>query len=132
MNKTLAELARDVASNSYSPYSHFPVGAALRCDDGSIFLGTNVENASYGLTICAERSAACAAIAAGKKDFTELALYAELDDFCYPCGACCQFLAEFNPDLPIILSTRDGRERRTKLRDFFSMPFLNLRPPRQP
>jgi cytidine deaminase len=86
---------------AYAPYSKFLVGAALRSVDGEIFVGCNVENASYGLTICAERTALTSAVAAGKREFDALAL--AMTGGGTPCGACRQVLAEFAPDLPILL-----------------------------
>jgi cytidine deaminase len=97
----LIRAALDAQQRAFCPYSDFPVGAALRTANGAIYQGVNVENASYGLTICAERVAASAAIAAGDRDFTAIAVASR--GGVTPCGACRQFLAEFNPDLPIIL-----------------------------
>ena len=92
---TLVAMAREAAQQAYSPYSHFQVGAALLADDGRVFCGCNVENASYGLTICAERTAVCTAVAAGARHFVALAIAATRT--VTPCGACRQFLAEFVP-----------------------------------
>jgi cytidine deaminase len=86
---------------AFCPYSNFPVGAALRTASGRIFHGVNVENASFGLTICAERVAASAAVAAGEREFAQIAVVSRTG--VSPCGACRQFLAEFNPDLPIVM-----------------------------
>jgi len=101
----LLAYAREVAPRAYAPYSHFRVGAALQDANGSLFVGCNVENASYGLTICAERSAICAAVAAGAaRPFVAMAVVcidAE-DGSCSPCGACRQVIAEhFAPDAVI-------------------------------
>jgi len=92
----LFEKARKAAEASYSPYSHFRVGAAILCEDGTIFTGTNVENRSFGLTICAERSAVVSAVSAGKRRFVALAI-ATPDSVkpVGPCGACRQVLSEF-------------------------------------
>ncbi len=86
--------AEKAAENSYSPYSGFRVGAALRCKDGSIFTGCNIESASYGLTICAERVAVSNAISSGVRQFDAIAIFVDANDG-QPCGACRQFLAEF-------------------------------------
>jgi len=107
----LFELATDAAQRSYSPYSKFRVGAALLCDDGTVVTGANVENRSYGLTICAERSALVSAIAQGKKGFSALAI--SCPDASYPvspCGACRQVISEFvGADFPIRFGGSDGR-----------------------
>ncbi len=91
----LLDAARAAMQNAHAPYSNFKVGAALRTKDGQIFTGCNVENASYGLTICAERNAIFSAVSAGVKDFAEILIVAECDNLPYPCGACRQVLAEF-------------------------------------
>ena len=91
----LLESARQAAHNAYVPYSRFPVGAAVQTADGSVFTGCNVENASYGLTICAERSAVSAAVAAGHSEITAVAVSAPKVPDTSPCGACRQVLNEF-------------------------------------
>jgi cytidine deaminase len=97
----LIRAAIDAQTRAFCPYSNFPVGAALRTASGRIFQGVNIENASFGLTICAERVAAAAAVAAGERDFAEIAVVTR--GGVTPCGACRQFLAEFNPSLPIVM-----------------------------
>ena len=97
----LIHAALDAQQRAYCPYSNFPVGAAIRTASGKIFQGCNVENVSYGLTICAERVAACSAVAAGEREFTDIAVVS--NGGASPCGACRQFLAEFNPNLRIIM-----------------------------
>ena len=99
--KELIQAALDAQQRAYCPYSDFPVGAALRTASGKIFPGVNVENASFGLTNCAERVAAGAAVAAGEREFTAIAVVSR--GGVSPCGACRQFLAEFNPDLRIVM-----------------------------
>jgi len=107
VSEKLIQTALDVQKKAYVPYSVFPVGAALLTADGEIFSGCNVENASYGLTICAERTACVKAISAGKKDFVEIAIVGDQDNPTPPCGACRQFLFEFKPDLKIHLIGKD-------------------------
>jgi cytidine deaminase len=97
----LISAARSAQSRAYAPYSHFKVGAALEATDGTVFLGCNVENASFGLTICAERAAICAAVTAGVKQFRRAVVVSDVDPPAAPCGACRQVLAEFGLDLPI-------------------------------
>lgn len=111
----LVAAALAARERSYSPYSKFAVGAALLTSTGEIFTGCNVENCSYGLTICAERTAACTAVAAGRREFTALAL--ALSGGGTPCGACRQFLAEFSPNLPIYIVDADapGKVMETSL-----------------
>lgn len=98
---TLLAAAREVRQSAYAPYSHFQVGAALRTASGRIFCGCNVENLSFGLTVCAERAAVFAAVAAGETQFEAIAVVADSLQPVTPCGACRQVLAEFSSDLPI-------------------------------
>jgi cytidine deaminase len=97
----LYERAEAAAANAYVPYSRFRVGAALAASDGRVIEGANVENASYGLTICAERVACTAAVAAGVRSFAAIAIHVDGADG-QPCGACRQVLAEFAPDLTVV------------------------------
>ncbi|MGI5835140.1 MAG: cytidine deaminase [Chloroflexota bacterium] len=107
----LIEKARAAASKAYAPYSGYRVGSALSCvGDGQLFTGCNVENASYGVSLCAERAAAVAAVSAGRRDFEILAVYAEGPELPFPCGACRQFLSEFNRELMIIVSNGNDVE----------------------
>ena len=101
MTDSLISAARSVQARAYAPYSHFRVGAALESSDGTVFLGCNVENASYGLTICAERSAVFAAVSAGVTRVRRAVVVSDVDPPAAPCGACRQVLAEFGLDLPI-------------------------------
>ena len=128
--KMLLDDAQTVREHSYSPYSKFKVGAAVLTRDGEIFTGTNIENASYGLTVCAERNAIFAAVSADKRRFRALALITQkLPGLAFnsPCGACRQVMSEFMaPDTPVLVAVLDGTKRivyRKKLRDFMPFPF---------
>ena len=101
-DRELMSIAKKASMNAYVPYSRFPVGAALECDDGTVFSGCNVENAALGSTICAERTACCKAVSEGHRSFRRIAIYADSESWCTPCGACRQFLAEFSPDMEVL------------------------------
>src|SRR5436189_5611117 len=103
-----ASAAREQA---YTPYSGFAVGAAVQCKSGAVFVGSNVENISYGLTIRAERIAIASAVAAGEREFVAIAVVADTSEPIVPCGACRQFLAEFSPDLTIVSATLTGNRK---------------------
>lgn len=105
--------ARAARAHAYAPYSAFAVGAALVCDDGSMVVACNVENASYGLSICAERAAVFAAVAAGHRRFTTLAVAGPDGELTPPCGACRQVLAEFGAELRVLYTNADGFEETT-------------------
>ncbi len=108
---------------AYSPYSKIQVGAALRASDGRIFTGCNVENASFGLTWCAERTALVKAVSEGSRDFTTLAIATNLPRAIMPCGACRQVLYEFQPDLRIVIVGTDGNRYATVLGDILPEAF---------
>jgi cytidine deaminase len=108
-NSRLVEAAIAARANAHAPYSNFAVGAALECADGTVFTGCNVENLSFGLTMCAERVAIGAAVVAGHRDFRCIAIVADTDSPISPCGACRQVMAEFHPSLKILSATLDGK-----------------------
>lgn len=117
--------------NSYSPYSKFPVGAALLTEDGSTILGCNVENVSYGLAVCAERTAVCRAVVEGHRKFKAIAITAEMGDkFVGPCGMCRQTLAEFGLDMEVYLSKPNKQYMKTTvaklLPDSFNPEWVNF------
>lgn len=120
--KTLRTAARAVQQRAHAPYSHFRVGAALETADGAIFVGCNIENASYGMTICAERSAVAAAVSAGERRFVRLLLVSDAPHPIAPCGACRQVLAEFAPALPVISCAGDETKEWT-IRDLLPAAF---------
>lgn len=122
-NNALVQAALAVRERAYARYSQFRVGAALLGADGRIFTGCNVENASYGLTICAERAAVFCAVAAGQQDFWRLAIASA--GGATPCGACRQVLFEFAPDLPILLidAENPGSVVEANLRDLLPRAF---------
>jgi cytidine deaminase len=100
----LVSAAREVRAHAYAPYSQFRVGAAIRGVSGRIFVGCNVENATYGAALCAERAAICAMVAAGDSKLTAIAVFTEADPAATPCGICRQVLVEFADDAPIIVA----------------------------
>ena len=109
---------------SYIPYSRFPVGAALLCGDGRVFTGCNVENAAYGSTICAERTALVKAVSEGyTSGFTAIAIAGQGGDYCWPCGACRQMLYEFAPDLRVLAVRGDGQFMEATLRELLPHGF---------
>ncbi|XP_057371939.1 cytidine deaminase-like [Daphnia carinata] len=116
--------AKAVRERAYCPYSKFSVGAALLCEDGAIIDGCNVENVSYGLTICAERSAICKAISQGQKIFKSIAICAEMKEkFVGPCGACRQVLAEFSLDMDIYLCKPNNEIVKTTVGKLLPLSF---------
>ena len=119
----LLEAARAVRLHSHAPFSHFQVGAALETTAGRIFTGCNVENATYGLTLCAERLAVFKAISEGERSFTRIAIVADTAEPTPPCGACRQILWEFAGDLEIILGNLEQETGRHRLKDLLPLPF---------
>lgn len=118
----LYDIAQTVSQNAYAPYSGFKVGAALLTEDGRVYSGVNIENSSYGATICAERTAFVKAISEGEKKFTAIAVYAEGEE-AIPCGICRQFMYEFAPEIMIITGkSRDELKVRT-LTELFPVGF---------
>lgn len=109
-NKELLSIADKAMENAYAPYSKFHVGAALLCKDGTVFTGCNIENATYGATNCAERTAIFKAVSEGQRDFETIAIVSSGGGETFPCGICRQVMAEFAPELKIILRDENGTE----------------------
>jgi cytidine deaminase len=124
--RELLERARVARDRAYAPYSGFRVGAALLSADGRVFTGVNVENASIGLSVCAERNAVATAVADGATDFSMLAIVTDApDEPTMPCGVCRQVLWEFAHDLPIIVESDQGSLVRTNISELFPRPFTS-------
>lgn len=122
--KELMKMAEKACENSYSPYSGIKIGAAVKTGSGKIYTGTNIENASYGATICAERSAIAKAISDGETVVTAVAVTGDIDDYAYPCGICRQVISEFmNPDMPIAVSGRNMEMKIFKLKELLPSAF---------
>ena len=119
----LCQKAVDMLKMAYVPYSRFPVGAALECDDGTVYTGCNIENAGYTPTNCAERPAVFKAVSEGHRKFTRIAVAAATERFTAPCGVCRQVLQEFAPDLEVILVNRDGKTLDLTLRELLPYGF---------
>ena len=119
----LVEAALDARENAHAPFSHFKVGAALEDESGRIHTGCNVENATYGLTVCAERVAIFKAISEGARGFTRVAVVADTDNLTPPCGACRQILWEFCGDVEIVLSNLAGKTETLRLGTLFPRAF---------
>jgi cytidine deaminase len=119
----LVKAARAVREHAVATYSHFRVGAALMTKSGKIYSGCNVENASYGLTICAERVAIFKALSEGEREFTAIAVVADTESPTPPCGACRQIIWEFCGDVPVILATPARIAARHQMKDLLPYPF---------
>lgn len=122
--KALIAAALAVQKNAHAPYSRYKVGAAILSADGQTFVGCNVENKSYGLTVCAERNAMAAAVAAGVREFKAIAIASQDADPAAPCGACRQVLAELAPALPIWLVSTKGTVKKVRLDKLLPMQFV--------
>lgn len=121
--KRLLDAARHARAGAYAPFSSFRVGAAVLTENGSVFSGCNIENSSYGLTICAERVAVFKAVSEGSTVLKAVALMSDTEEPILPCGACRQVLAEFNPDLMVFSATRKGKFVSRRLSKLLPDPF---------
>jgi len=122
-HQALIRAAKQAKQKAYAPYSNFRVGAAIRTRKGKVYTGCNIENSSYGLTICAERTAIFKAISEGEKEFTAIAVASDDADFCPPCGACRQVLMDFAPSIDFIMIDGRGKEKVVPLKALFPLPF---------
>ena len=123
----LIDLAVKTSENAYVPYSHFPIGAVLVTDEGKIYTGVNIENASFGLTNCGERTAIFKAVSEGERSFKELIIYGQTEKPVSPCGACRQVMAEFfEPDLPLTLVAKDKSTVVMTVKELLPYSFTDL------
>ena len=121
--ENLIEIAKQARENAFAAFSNFKVGAAVETASGKIYAGCNVENASYGLTVCAERVAIWKAISEGEREFKQIVVVADTDELTPPCGACRQILWEFCGDVPITLANLKGTSETVKMRDLLPRAF---------
>ena len=121
--EALISAAKDARLNAHAPYSNFRVGAALRAASGRVFGGCNVENSTYGLTVCAERVAIFKAISEGERGFDAISVVTDTDSLTPPCGACRQLIWEFCGDVPVILSNLKGKTEIIQMKALFPKPF---------
>lgn len=123
------EAAREVRERAYAPYSNFKVGAAVETGEGEIFTGCNIESASYGLTVCAERVAIWKAVSEGKKRFRQFAVVVDTEELTPPCGVCRQIIWEFCGDIPVTLANLKGKTETVQMSELlpraFDTKFLN-------
>jgi cytidine deaminase len=120
---SLIAAAKSARANAHAPFSNFKVGAALRTSSGKIFGGCNVENATYGLTVCAERVAIFKAISEGERKFDAIAVVTDTDALTPPCGACRQLIWEFCGDVPVVMSNLQGSVEELRMSQLFPKPF---------
>lgn len=123
--KELIKIAKEAMNNAYVPYSKFRVGAALETSDGKVYSGCNIENASFGGTNCAERTALFKAISEGHRKFTKIAVISDSDDYTYPCGICRQVLSEWGLDMEVIVASSSEGYRVHKLSEILPYAFTN-------
>lgn len=119
----LVEAAREVREKAYTPYSEFRVGAAVRTKGGKIYKGCNIESASYGLTVCAERVAIWKAVSEGEKEFTSIAVVADTQELTPPCGTCRQIIWEFCGDVPVTFSNLNGKTETVTMKELLPRAF---------
>ena len=121
--KELIQAAVEMLDKAYVPYSHFPVGAALECGDGTVYTGCNIENAAFPCTICAERAAIFKAVSEGHRTFRRIVVAGRSEKFCVPCGSCRQVMREFAPEMEVICLNGKGEAGRYTLRQLLPESF---------
>lgn len=126
IEQKMLELAKKSIVNSYSPYSKFRVSSVVMGETGRLYSGVNVENVSYGLTMCAERVAIFKAVSEGERRIKAVLIYTDGKDIPYPCGACRQVIAEFGPDAEVIIANGEGKVEKTTLRMLLPKAFLSF------
>jgi cytidine deaminase len=119
----LTDAAREVRDRAHAPYSNFQVGAAVEAEDGTIYTGCNVESASYGLTVCAERVAIWKGVSEGTKKFGRIAVVVDTEELTPPCGACRQVIWEFCGDVPVVLSNLQGKTETLRMSELLPRAF---------
>jgi cytidine deaminase len=122
-SKELIESAKQVREKAFAPFSNFQVGAAVRTKSGKVFTGCNIESASYGLTVCAERVAIWKAVSEGEKEFTNLAVVVDTQDLTPPCGACRQIIWEFCGDVPVTFANLKGDVETVQMKELLPRAF---------
>lgn len=122
-NDKLIKAATDARENAYAPYSNFRVGAAVEAENGDIYIGCNVESASYGLTVCAERVAIWKGISVGEKRFKQIAVVVDTEELTPPCGVCRQIIWEFCGDVPVILANLHGKSETVMMSELLPRAF---------
>ena len=122
-NEELVTAAKEARQNSYAPYSEFRVGAAIETDDGEIYTGCNVESASYGLTVCAERVAIWKAISEGRHKIKNIAVVCDTKELTPPCGVCRQIIWEFGGNVPVTLANLNGGRETIEMKDLLPRAF---------
>lgn len=124
-SKDLVELAIKAKENAYVPYSNFRVGAALLTKNGKVYTGCNIENASYGATNCAERTAIFKAVSEGEREFEAIAINADTDDMTFPCGICRQVIIEFSRDIKLYISNKNGEYKEYSIGELLPGAFTS-------
>jgi len=119
----LLEIAIEARKKSYSPYSKFAVGAAVLTKDGKVYTGCNVENAAYGMTVCAETVAVAKAVSEGSQDIAVVAVVADTEDVCRPCGSCRQFILEFGNEIVIVMGNLKGDKDIKNIKELIPLGF---------